>query len=137
MAQAAPKLRPTSMEGRDTQTDLRTFDTGEARGLGLLHPLIQEICRTRNGELFRSMGCWLLRFRYDSLYTDSSIAEEIDCLEGTSQVWGIEGDTHIEDYFDLYDPEGNTLGLTEESFETLRDDMVNSVLTQLKAYING
>ena len=105
---------------------------------GFFIPTSKKYVAHETGELFRSMGVLVTP---DSVAivstTDASIAEDIDFMEGTTQVWGIEGDTHIEDYFSLYDPEGKTLGLTDENFETLRDDMVNSVLTQLKAYING
>lgn len=113
-----------------------TLEKREAWGFYI--PSSKRYTAHETGELFRSMGVLVTP---DSVAivctTDSSIAEDIDFMEGTTQVWGIEGDTHIDEYFSLYDPDGKTLGLTEESFATLRDDMVNSVLTQLKEYFNG
>lgn len=105
---------------------------------GFFIPSSKKYVAHESGELFRSMGVLVTS---DSVAivstTDSTIAGNVDFMGGETQVYGIYGDDHIEEYFDRYDPEGNTLGLTEESFATLRDDMINSVLTQLKAYLNG
>lgn len=114
----------------------RTLDKREL--FGFFIPSSKRYVAHETGELFRSMGVLVTP---DSVAivstTDSSIASDVDFMEGGTQVYGIEGDTHIEDYFEMYDPERNTLGLSEESFATLRDEMINSVLTQLKAYLNG
>lgn len=108
------------------------------RLLGYYIPASKAYVAHETGELFRSMGVLVTHEGVSIVSTtDSSICADIDFMEGSTQVYGIEGDAHIEDYFELYDPNKDTLGLTDESFDTLRDDMVNSVLTQLKAYING
>lgn len=108
------------------------------RYFGFYIPASKKYVAHESGELFRSMGVLVTHEGVSIVSTtDATICADIDFKEGTTQVYGIEGDSHIEDYFEKYDPDRETLGLTDESFATLRDDMVNSVLTQLKAYING
>lgn len=106
--------------------------------LGFYIPASKEYVAHETGDLFRSMGVLVTHEGVSIVSTtDSTICADEDFMEGSAQGGGIGDYSHIEYYFDEYDPSRNTLGITDESFATLRDDMVDSVLTQLKAYING
>ena len=89
-----------------------------------------------NGALFRSMG----------LHIGS---DYVEITAGTNNPDAIGYDAypdnpypdepgHIEAYFRMYDPERYTLGLRDEDFqEQIVPLMIDSLITQLKDYLNG
>lgn len=92
------------------------------------------------GDLYRSMG---VKVGDDGvmLICDPNSSEGMvgtDFMGDTTQSMSIEGDTHIEDMFNIYDPNREGLGLTEENLLTLREDMVAYVQDELRNFIlNG
>lgn len=118
---AKPQYSPTTLSKRERW--------------GFYIPSSKQYTAHETGELFRSMGV-VVTHEYVAVVVDRNNSLGIDFMED-GVVYAFEGDEHIEDYFELYDPNGDTLGLTDESFEELREDMINSVLEKLKAYING
>lgn len=89
------------------------------------------------GELYRSMGVLVGPESVQIVSTnDTSITLNEDFMEGTMVSMG--EDEHIEDFWNIYDPERKGLGLTDENFLSLKEDIDGFVRERLKNYIvNG
>ena len=96
------------------------------------------------GDLFRSMDV-----KVDTegimVISDPNGGLGEDFMEGNGNMGTFheeEGaDTHIEQYFEQYDPERNTLTLTDESFALvfgeIREGVIDSMRNQIRNCING
>lgn len=115
------------------------YTIDKRRAIGYYIPASKQWVAHETGQLFHSMGLLVTPNGVSvvAVPNGGEPALDIDFMESTTSVWGIDEDTHIEDYFELYDPDCKTLGLTDENIESLMGEMKEFVLNGLKEYFKN